>query len=379
MNVLARPVDRYCRHMPTSDRPRIRPEIESLERYAPGRPIEEVARELGLTEVIKLASNENPLPPFPEVAAAMAEAVTSVNRYPDSGCYELTRVVADAIDVPADSLWFGAGSSELLTAVSRAVGGEGTSVVFGWPSFAMYPINAVLGRAEAIAVPLDDQHRFDLEALGAAIRPDTSLLMLCNPNNPTGTYRSEAEVRAFIDRVPEDVLIVVDEAYAEYVAAEDYATTIPLALERQNVVVARTFSKIHGLAGLRVGYMIGHPDTMSLLRRSQIPFSVNNIAQIGAITSLGYPDRVAERVKMNREGITYLEDELRARDIEFAPSQANFMWIRFGAGAKHTNQALMERGIIVRGLADEWTRVSIGTDAENRRFIQGLDDVSTEA
>jgi len=355
--------------------PRIRPEIESLVRYSPGLPIEEVAREYGIADIVKLASNENPLPPFPEVSAAMAEIVSGVNRYPDSGCFELTKALSGATGIAGESLWFGAGSSELLTAVARAVGGEGTSVVFGWPSFAMYPINAALGGSEPIQVPLDSRHRYDLDRMAGAIRSDTTLVFLCNPNNPTGTYRAASDVRAFVEGISDDTLVVLDEAYAEYVVADDYESGIPLALARPNVIVARTFSKMYGLAGLRVGYMIGYPDTIGSLRRAQIPFSVNSLAQIAAITSLGYPDRVVERVKVNRQGIAFLEQELDVRGIEWVPSQANFVWMRLGPDNAALCQALMERGVIVRPLSDEWARVSIGTDSENRRFFSALDGV----
>ena len=355
--------------------PRIRPEIESLVRYSPGLPIGEVARQFGITDIVKLASNENPLPPFPEVQVAMAGLLSGVNRYPDSGCFDLTKAVSAATGIDDDSLWFGAGSSELLTAVSRAVGGPGTSFLYGWPSFAMYPINVALGGSEGIRVPLDAMHRYDLEAMGAAARTDTTLVFVCNPNNPTGTYRSGHDIRAFIDGFPDDTLVIVDEAYAEYAVAADFESAIPIALERRNVVVARTFSKMYGLAGLRVGYMVGQPDTLSSLRPAQIPFSVNNLAQAAAIESLKYPDRVAERVTQNRAGVSFMEEAFTTRDCEWAPTQANFVWARLGPNARDIHQELLERGVIVRSLSDEWVRVTVGTEAENHRFVETFDEV----
>ena len=354
---------------------RVRPEIESLTPYQGGMGIEELTRRYGVRDIVKLGSNENPLPPFPEVQEVIAAAAVGINRYPDGGVVGLTEALSEATGVPAECIWFGAGSAELLTTTARALGGRGRSFVYPWPSFAMYQINTALAFAEGITAPVDEAHAIDLEAAGQAIRADTTLMYLCNPNNPTGTYLPQSEIREFVDLVPEDTLVVVDEAYGEYVAAEDHPTAIRLALDRPNVVVARTFSKMYGLAGLRVGYMIGRPDTLDSLRKAQIPFVVNSLAQTAATAALRFPERVAERFEMNRQGVTYVEDAFTERGIEFVPTQANFVWTRLGPGAPSVIQALLEVGTIIRPGTDEWTRVSIGTPEENRRFIADLDRV----
>ena len=355
--------------------PRMRPEISAIVRYQPGRPIEEVAAEFGLTDVAKLASNENPLPPFAEVTAAIRDGAADVNRYPDSDCEALAASVGAFLGLDPESLWFGAGSTELISVVTKAVGGPGAHVVFPWPSFAMYPVAAMMALAESSPVDLDADLRLDLDAMAKAIRPETSLVFVCNPNNPTGTHRSGDDVRAFIEAVPSDTLVVVDEAYAEYVVAGDYHSMIPLAIERPNVVVSRTFSKIYGLAGLRVGYLVGRPETLGELKKAQIPFSVNSVAQRAAIESLRHADRLGERVAANREGLEYLAASLAERRIPVADSQANFVWAHLGPEVGRIAEQLMDRGVIIRVLSDEWARITIGTPEENHRFIDALDAV----
>lgn len=354
---------------------RIRPEIERITPYRAGPGIEETARRHGLSEVVKLASNENPYPPFPEVAEAVAAAAAGLNRYPEQGAGQLVAALSQATGVPPESLWCGAGSSELLTAMARALGGEGRSFVYPWPSFVMYRVNCLLGGARGVEVPLDAGHRNDLGALLSAIGDDVSMAVVCNPNNPTGTYRSAADLREFLDRVPENVLTVVDEAYAEFATAPDFGSAVPLALERPHVVVARTFSKIYGLAGLRVGYIVGHPDTLTSLRKAQIPFSVNRLAAAAAITALRFPERVEERRLRNRRGVESLSAAMRERGIESAPTQANFLWIRLGPDTSRLIRDMQRRGVLVRALAEEWTRVSIGSEPEMRRFLEVLDEV----
>ena len=308
---------------------RIRSEVRQIVAYSPGKPEDEVARELGLTQIAKLASNENPEAPFPEVQRAIAAAAGGVNRYPDNERFRLTEALSEHLGVPAESIMIGAGSTELLLCLAAAVGGGG-SMVYAWPSFIMYRIAAKLAGCEPIEVPLDVDLRHDPDALAAAVRADTKALFVCNPNNPTGTHLGGDAVHGLIDRVPDDVLVVIDEAYHEYVQATDYESMLRVTAERENVVITRTFSKVYGLAGLRVGYAVGNPDLVSELRKVQAPFTVSDLAQAAAIEALRHQDRVEERVRHNTSELKRFRDELEARGIFHAESQANFVFIRPG-------------------------------------------------
>lgn len=356
---------------------RLRPGVAGIMPYEAGRPIEEVARSLGLDpdSVIKLASNESPQPPFPEVVQAIATAAGSVNRYPDNDCFEPGRALAQALGVAEENLLFGAGSSDLLRVFSLAVGGPGTSAVLSWPSFVIYRLAPLLAGSELIEVPLTADHRFDPKAMIHAIRPDTTLVFVCNPNNPTGTYLSRIEVSQLISDIPPGVTVIVDEAYFEYVTAPDYATAIPEAMERSNVVVTRTFSKIYGLAALRIGYAIGREETLGELRRAQAPFTVSSLAQVAAVQALKYPERVNERRRINAEERSRLEKELEARQIEFVPSQANFVYLRPRNDHAPTFQRFLEAGVIVREMGDGFIRVTVGLAEENDRFLTCLERI----
>lgn len=354
--------------------PAFRSDLDRIPVYRPGKPIDEVSRELGIDDIVKLASNEWPLQPFPEVIAAVVAAATDFNRYPENSVYHVVNALADLLNVPPDHVWMGAGSTELLTCTALAVGGPGTSTVFADPSFVMYPISAALTGAEAIHVPATDGGGHDLDAMLAAIRPDTSLVFICNPNNPTGTYRPIADVETFVDSVPDRTLVVVDEAYFEFVTAPDYGTAIPVALARDNVIVTRTFSKAYGLAGLRVGYAVGQPDTLAQLRRAQVPFSVNSAAQAGALAALSCPNRLAERVHDNDVARTGLEKGLAKRGLDYVPSQTNFVLIRPDTDPEALSDALLRLGVIVRPMGP-FIRVTIGTPEEGRKFLEAMDQV----
>ncbi|HEY5578705.1 MAG TPA: histidinol-phosphate transaminase, partial [Acidimicrobiia bacterium] len=275
-------------------------------------------------------------------------------------------------DVPADHIWLGAGTSELIAAAAAAVGGPGTSAVYGRPSFVMYKIATTLAGSDTIPVGLDDEWRLELGAMAAAARPDTSALYVCNPNNPTGTHVGSEAVEDLINSIPDEVLVLVDEAYFEFVEAGDYASAIPMAIERPNVLVTRTFSKVYGLAGLRIGYAVCRPETISELQKAQIPFSVNVLAQVAALESLRHQERVVDRVALNREGRTSLRQELTDRGIPVTDSQANFLWCRPSDDSMATAHVLKERGVIVRPFHDGWQRVTVGTPEENLRFLEAL-------
>jgi histidinol-phosphate aminotransferase len=354
--------------------PAFRSDLDQIPVYQPGKPIDEVSRELGIDDIVKLASNEWPLEPFPEVIEAVTAAAAEFNRYPENSVYHVVNALSAHLGVPADHVWMGAGSTELLGCIALAVGGPGTSTVFSDPSFVMYPISAALTGAEALPVPATAVMGHDLAAMRQAIRDDTSLVFICNPNNPTGTYLPIADVAAFIDSVPERTMVVVDEAYFEFVTAADYGTAIPLAVARDNVIVTRTFSKIYGLAGLRVGYAVGQPDTLAQLRRAQVPFSVNSAAQAGALAALAHAERLIERVSDNDLARGQMEEGLASRGLDYVPSQTNFVLIRPGGDPQALSDALLHLGVIVRPMGP-FIRVTIGTPAEDRRFLEALDEV----
>lgn len=355
----------------------MRPEVARIPPYEAGRPIEEVARSMGLdpATVIKLASNESPIPPFPEVVEAIAAAAATINRYPDNDWHLLAEAVAERLRVEPENLMFGGGTSELLRVASQAMGGEATSAVYPWPSFIIYRMGSVLAGSRPIEVPLTPDYRLDLDAMLGAVRGDTTVVFLCNPNNPTGTHRSASDVTAFVASLPERILVVVDEAYFEYATAADYRSAMNLALEKPNVIVLHTFSKIYSLASLRVGYAIGEPSTLADLRRAQAPFTVSGLAQVAALTAIRYPLRVDQRARFNAEERARLEKELEARQVEFVPSQANFIFLRPQEEESGAFDAFLHNGVIVRQFGG-WIRVTIGTVEENDRFLEALDALS---
>ena len=355
--------------------PSFRTDLDRIPVYRPGKPIDEVSRELGIADIVKLASNEWPLAPFPEVQEAIAAAASDLNRYPENSVYHLVNALSDYLGVPGDNIWMGAGSTELILSTALAMGGPGTSFVFSDPSFVMYPIAAAISGAEAIGVPATAGLGHDLAAMVAAVRDDTTIVFVCNPNNPTGTYLSGRDVERFIGAMPSSTLVVVDEAYFEFVTASDYTTAMSIAVDHENVIVTRTFSKVFGLAGLRVGYAVGQPDTLGRLRRAQVPFSVNSAAQAGALAALSCVDRLAARVAENDAARGQLEDGFRARGIDFVPSQTNFVLFRPEDDPAGLSDSLMRAGVIVRPMGP-FIRATVGTAAENEKLLTALDSGS---
>ena len=344
----------------------------SIPNYVPGKPIEEVARELGVISIDKLASNECPTEPFPPVVEAIAAAAAQVNRYPETTAYKVRLALAEHHDVDPTEVWVGAGSSEVLRSIALSVGGPGTSAVFADPSFIMYPITTMTCGAEPITVPLMEGYRHNLEGMRDAIRDDTTIVYVCSPNNPTGGHTPADDVRSFIDSVPESVLVVVDEAYAEYVTAADYGSMVDEAPTRPNVVALRTFSKIYGLAGLRIGFGIANAEFIGNVQRTQMPFSVTTVAQDAAVEALKHQNLVAQRAADNAVGRLYLSAELTSRGFPTAPTQANFVYFEPDQSPGDLAAALMALGVIVRPLG-RGMRVSVGTEAENTRFVNALD------
>jgi len=357
-----------------------RPGIRSTRPYSPGKPIEEVQRELGLASVVKLASNENPEGPLPAVLEAIERAARQVNRYPDAAAFHLTRRLAAHLDVDPRSIILGNGSNEVIDMLIRALVSPGETVVYSERSFIVYGLTTRAHFECGRAVPLGDDDRHDLPAMAAAVDDTTKLVIVCAPNNPTGTYNTADEFRAFLAAVPGRVVVAVDEAYYEYVVAEDYPQTLPLLREHPNLVILRTFSKIHSLAGLRVGYGVGHPVLIGEVQKTREPFNVNLISQAAAVACLDNWHEVAGRRDRNRAELEWLAAELEALGFVNTPSQTNFVLTRGPGDAATLVQELLHKGVIVRpmgpwGLDARALRISVGLPPENRRCVAALKEI----
>jgi histidinol-phosphate aminotransferase len=352
----------------------VKPAVLTQPVYEPGKPIEEVARELGLDPagIIKLASNENSFGPSPRALLAAQHALLHGELYPDGGCFALRQKLAAARGLAADQFIVGNGSNEIIELLGHALLGPGDEVVMAAPAFVVYKLVTLVFGAKAIEVPLVN-YCHDLAHIAAAITPRTKLVYVCSPNNPTGTANTEADLLAFARALPEHVVGVFDEAYAEYVPnAPDLR---PLIREGRKVVCLRTFSKIYGLAALRVGYGYATADIVAVLNRVRQPFNVNAIAQAAAIAALDDREFTAMCARENRVGMAQLEKGFTARKLEWVPSVANFILVKVGAGAK-TFDALQRRGVIVRPMLSygmpEWLRITVGTHAQNERLLAEL-------
>ncbi|HOM80324.1 MAG TPA: histidinol-phosphate transaminase [Armatimonadota bacterium] len=363
---------------PASAPPICRSNIHDLVPYVPGKPIEEVEREYGITDIIKLASNENPYGPSPRVVEAMKKALDNVRLYPDGSCYALTKRLSEHLNVPTDHIVVGNGSDEIIHYLGIAYLEPGDEVVQAHPSFVRYEAAAILNGCQCIQVPLKD-YTHDLDAMADAVTPRTKLLFITNPNNPTGTIVTRSAVDRLLDRIPERVLVVMDEAYYEYVEDPEYPDSLAYIREGRNVISLRTFSKIFALAGLRVGYGIARPEIIWAIHQVREPFNVNSIAQVGAIACLDDPDQVERGRRVNRDGRTYLYAVCERLGLPYVPSQANFVFIDVKADSRVVFQELLRRGVIVR-TGDIFghpthLRVTVGTPEENARFVRALEEV----
>lgn len=360
------------------------PGVQKLSPYVPGKPVEELAREFGLdaADIVKLASNENPLGPSPLAVQAIQAALPDMTRYPDGNGFVLKQALAARLDVAPSMITLGNGSNDILELVTRAFVGPQHEVVFSEHAFAVYPIVTQAVGARAVVVPARDWGH-DLEAMAAAITPATRLVFVANPNNPTGTWIERRELEAFFERVPEEVIVVLDEAYTEYVEASDMPNGLDYLTDHPNLLVSRTFSKAYGLAALRVGYGICQPAIADAMNRVRQPFNVNSLALAAAVASLDDVNYLAESRAVNREGMLQLESGLREMDLQWIPSRGNFIAIDLGREAAPVFQALLREGVIVRPVANygmpNHLRVSIGLKAENHRFLQALAKVLPRA
>ncbi|MGD2059268.1 MAG: histidinol-phosphate transaminase [Acidimicrobiia bacterium] len=356
--------------------PRFRPEIAAIRPYRVGRQLADVARAHGLDpgEIVKLTANESPEGPFPGVVDAAAALLGESNRYPDNDCWDLGHDLAGELGVDFTNIMFGAGSVALLVDIAMAAGGPGTNLVYAWPSFVMYRFAAIWTGSAYREVPLRQDWSLDLEAMLAAIDADTTVVYLCNPNNPTGTIRPSDEIEAFIDEIPERILVAVDEAYHDFVTDASYRSAIPLALERSNVVVLRTFSKIYSLASLRIGYAVARAELLAELRKAQAPLTVSAVAQAAARASLGQPEELARRRSENQARRHHLAGAIAERGIDTAESHTNFIFFDLGERAEDIVEEMTSRGVLIRGFGGSMVRMTIGNDAENRRFLTALDE-----
>ena len=354
--------------------------VRSIAPYQPGKPISELAREMGLDErnIVKLASNENPRGPSPKVRAAIAASVADVTRYPDGNGFALKQALAARFGVGLDQIVLGNGSNDILELATQAFLRPGDDTVYAQHAFAVYPLATQARGARGIEVRARDLGH-DLAAMRAALTPQTRIVFIANPNNPTGTWLSPAEVQAFVASVPTSVLIVLDEAYNEYLQADQQANSASWIAAHPNLLVSRTFSKAHGLAGLRVGYGIADASVADMLNRVRQPFNVNSIAQAAALAALADEDYVAESARLNRDGLAQLMGGLDSIGVAYLPSHGNFLLVRVaaaGKGAAPVYESLLRSGVIVRPVANyglpDWLRVTVGLPEENARFLSAL-------
>ncbi|MCE1185151.1 MAG: histidinol-phosphate transaminase [Rhodocyclales bacterium] len=350
--------------------------IRSLSPYQPGKPIAELAREMGLEEanIVKLASNENPLGVGDKTRLAMLRALDDIARYPDGNGFELKDALVRRYGVAMDQVVLGNGSNDILELVAGAYLAPGTEAVFSQYAFAVYPLATIAAGATCVPVPAKD-YGHDLEAMLAAVTERTRVIFIANPNNPTGTFISGPTLEAFLARVPEQVLVVLDEAYTEYLEPAQRYDAIAWLARFPNLLVSRTFSKAYGLAGLRVGYGLGNPAVIDLLNRVRQPFNVSSVAMAAAAAALFDDDFLARTFEMNCAGMAQLTEGFARHGLEWIPSAGNFVTVKVGDAAA-VNQSLLRQGVIVRPIAGyglpEWLRISIGLESENARFLEAI-------
>jgi histidinol-phosphate aminotransferase len=348
--------------------PKLRAELEGIPTYKPGRPAA-----AGGPAAYKLSSNENPYPPLPGVLERVTAAAASFNRYPDMMCTALVNELADRFGVPASHIATGTGSVGVAQQLLQATSGPGDEVVYAWRSFEAYPIITQISGATSVQVPLTPGDVHDLEAMADAVTDRTRLIFVCNPNNPTGTVVRRAELERFLDRVPGDVLVVLDEAYREFIRDPEVPDGVDLYRERPNVCVLRTFSKAYGLAGLRVGFAIAHEPVAAALRKTAVPFGVSQLAQDAAIASLRAEDELLDRVGALVRERTRVVDALRDQGWTVPETQANFVWLRLGERTAAFAEACEQAGVVIRPFAGEGVRVTVGEVEANDIFLKAAE------
>lgn len=357
---------------------RPRPTIAALPAYTPGRSAAAAEADHGIVDAIKLASNEAPFGPLPSVAGAISSGIEQINLYADHRATALREDIAASVGLDVDQVTVGAGSAGILQQLLVAYCDTGDEVAMCWPSFEAYPLFALLVEAEQVRVPLLDE-TYDLDALAAAITPATKIVFVTNPNNPTGTAVTTDEIAAFLDRTPRTCLVVLDEAYSEFVTDPRMTDSVGLLADHDNLIITRTFSKAHGLAGLRVGYALGHPDVVGMVDRTLVPFAVNELAQRAARASLAAHDEMTSRVGTVVAERTRVADALRDDGWTVPDAQANFVWLPVGDVAADLSVSLEQRGVVTRAFPNVGLRVTIAEAADNDRFLAALADCDITA
>ena len=363
------------------------PGVRQLQPYQPGKPIEDLERELGLSNIVKLASNENPLGPSPEVLKALGAGKIEIGRYPDGNGHRLKQALSKKLAVQPEQISLGNGSSDLLDIIARVFLMSGCEAVFSQHAFAMYPIvtqavGAVARIVPALGVESDMPRGHDLAAFGRNMNAETRLVFIANPNNPTGTHLTEQELETFLSSLPSDIVCVVDEAYFEYVDRTDYPNSMQWLGRFPNLIVTRTFSKAYGLAGLRVGYCVSSIEIAQLINKVRQPFNVNSYALVAAEAALLDESHLQKSVDLNAQGLIYLTEAMRSRGLEILPSVGNFFCVNLKKPVEPVYKALLRCGVIVRPVENyslpNHIRVTVGTNEENAIFLNALDQVLSD-
>jgi histidinol-phosphate aminotransferase len=356
----------------------VRPGLNNIKPYVPGKPAEEAERELNIEGIIKMASNENPLGPSQKAIDAVIKHSKTLHVYPDQACFELKSMLSDKLNMPTENIAVGNGSDELMMLVGLAYLSAGDEVIISHNTFSTYETVARLMDASIVHVNLKDQ-KYDLDGMAKRLTPRTKLVFVCSPNNPTGTISGKAEMDKLVAAVPPETLIVIDEAYGEFVESKDYPDSLAYVRAKKNVIVMRTFSKIYGLAGLRIGYAMARPEIIRYMELVRMPFSVNRIGQMAASAALTDMHHVDISLKNNREGKAYLYAELDKLGLAYVKTEANFIYIDMKDDADRIFIEMMRRGVIIRPLASFGLpgsiRVTIGTPEQNKKFIRSLTEV----
>lgn len=365
--------------MVASNKIKARKVLEKIKPYSPGKPIWELQDELGLEKVVKLASNENPIGPSPKGVQAISSQLAELNRYPDADTVGIREAIASKLDVEKGQVIVTNGADELITLISETFLDEGDEIIVPFPSFSEYDFGADLMGATVVPIPLEEDFQFDVDKMLEAVTEKTKLLYVCSPNNPTGTYLPKSQLEKLLEAVPERVLVVIDGAYSHYATADDYTDGLEYVKAGKPVIVLQTFSKVYGLAGLRIGFGVAPASIIQTILKVKEPFNVNSIAQAAAIAAINDDAHVEASIESNQKGAAYLYDAFDALGLHYIKTMSNFILLQLGSDGEKIYNELLKKGVILRygkiwGLP-QYVRVTIGTQEENEFFIQALKEV----